>query len=432
VTAFDRAAVQEDVRFLRRVIDRWWASRTLHIEVDCVNPDQVFDDLDVVIEDLGAVEQLAVVLRDRLWHLGDGHLRLGAPHETALELRLSGLVCEPVGSDLVVTAAAARDDGGSGHGGRGGGGEGPAPARGHRIVEVDGRQVDDYLAGVRLRPGSTPAQRRWNAAQSLVWQERFPWEETGPGSVTVESADGRRAVVPLAWQRRPTAQATPHCVTGRMLDPDIGLLTVRSFLCRDSRGQVSDDELVRQSRAAAAALATAGSLLVDLRHNGGGRDEQARLIAGMLLPEPIEWMRVHHRDPGTTAGTGELVVDRLEPGGELAGLLAGRHLRLLTGPGSASTSEILVAALRQRPDIEVWGAATAGSVGDPVEFRLPMSGLAFTVPVAVFYEPGSTSPIEAHGVAPDRPLPVSADDVRASADPVLARALAALCATPAG
>ena len=408
------ASFKDDANALRRIVDRWWSHRWLHESIDGVKVDAVFDRLADDLRDVKSVWQCAISLRDNLWHLMDGHLRLGPTHWRGETLYLSGLRCMPVAEGIAIVDVEPRLRPTMGS------------HRGDLIVEADGQRIEDYLASVRLRSGSTPQHRRWNAVQSLVWQERFPEETPSPQALTLENEHHIRRTIAIAWETAVMSRPTPFCVTARTIHEDIGLLDVRSFVCRDELGQVSDAEMLRQVSAARDRLNGMRHVVVDLRGNGGGRDEQAQFLARMLTASPVEWMRVSRRNPVT----GEMDPPAAIPLGAspplLESSLSGSELWFLLGPGCASTSEILAAAFQAQQTVRTVGATTAGSAGDPVDFRLPDSLLAITVPVASYYLPRTNVPVETHGVFPDTTVMQTAEDLRRGVDTTVASVVAAI------
>jgi len=403
-----------DALLLHGFVERWWSHRRLHEHLDGVNVDAVFASLVDRLREVPSIWQCAITLRDTLWELMDGHLRLGATHWRAETLYLSGLHCMPVAEGVAVVDLAPRLS------------APPAPSRGDLIVEADGQFIDDYLASVRLRPGSTVHHRHWNAVQSLVWQERMPEEKPSPRTVTIEDVRMNRRTLALAWEPATMSRPTPFCVTARSIRHDVGLLDVRSFVCRDALGQISDAEMLRQVSAACDRLKAARHVIVDLRGNSGGRDEQAQILARMLPYSPAEWMRVSRRNPETGDMEPPAAIP-LETGPPaLAADLSDAGLSFLLGPGCASTAEIVAAAFEARPETRTVGDTTAGSAGDPAEFRLPQSLLSVSVPIADYFRPGTGTSIEGHGIAPATRILQTAEDLRRGVDATVAAAVAAI------
>jgi C-terminal processing protease CtpA/Prc len=302
----------------------------------------------------------------------------------------------------------------------------PAPglvSAGDLLVEVDGEPADDFLNSVRLRPGSTPSQRRWNAVSSLAFRELLPGEGPSPKTVSLRNGRGQTHTVNLQWKPVDVEQPTPHCVCGRLLGESLGYLDIRSFYCRDELGQVSDLEFRRQLLAAAAPLANVRKLIVDLRGNGGGRDQQAQLAASLLTSEEIEWVRYRHRMFPHAANAAAPQASFLRPY-HLPLQLNPSRLLLLIGPATFSTAEVFVGAFCRRRSVTAVGEPTGGGAGNPVEFRLPLSGLTVNIPVSEYFLAGSDRElIEGKGIEPRIRVVASAADLRLGRDTVLETAI---------
>lgn len=128
-------------------------------------------------------------------------------------------------------------------------------------------------------------------------------------------------------------------------------------------------------------------LLLDLRNNGGGVLDEAVRVADQLLGEGVV-VRVIEAD-------GEERVLRSEAGGTTE-----LPVVVLVNEGSASATEILAGALKQRDRATIVGTSTfgKGTVQTITHFE-DGSGAKFTT--ARYQLPGGTS-IEGEGIQPDR------------------------------
>lgn len=395
-----------DLDFLEETITLWWAGRDRHADSDGANPAAVFSVLRTV-DPAGDLWAGARALRDGLWALGDCHLRL-APSVMGAETGwLSGLVFAPTPEGPVLLWA---DPAISAY---------RAASVGDLLTAIDGVPAEKVLASLRLRPGSTPRQRYLFALQSLSHRDCLPGESPLPRRLSLTDARRRDLTFAPDWRVQDPAAPPPPAVRARRIDDRTGLIAMRSFACRDRTGQISDAEMARQLDAAFAGLAGCDRLVIDLRGNGGGRDEQARMLAARLTGAPLVWMRHAHPAPyGGQLGRFEDLI--LAP----TATPQPARLRLLIDAGTASTAEICVAALAALPGTVLVGSPSGGAVGDPVEFRLPRSLLGVFVPVARYARPGTEAPIEGAGLVPDIEAAPGAFDLREGRDPVLDAALA--------
>lgn len=356
-----------DVDELEQLLEHWWANRAVHARLDGADVAAVCRQLRAQAADLPDRFAFARALRDALWRLGDGHLRLGTVEGEGAFV-----------SDLDPVEAA---DG--------------VWLRGlGALAEFDGMLTPAALDRLRLAPGSTPRHRRSVAIGMLGFQTRLPGEAPVPDHVTVRRADGRLARHAVTWRCVSAHRPTPGCVQADLLRPGVVHLRVRTFQCRDDAGTVSDAEFARQVDRAMPLLAAASHVLVDLRHNAGGRDEQARHLAQRLVGRALPWMRYLHAGPCGRAMT-EIRDEALPP--SPAAIEA--RLWVLVDAGCFSTAEILAAALQEAGACLV-GGPTGGGVGNPWSFRLPWSGIALMAPVTQFFTPRG-EPIEGRGLSPE-------------------------------
>lgn len=412
-------AYQQDIDFLEGVVDHWWANRDVHARQDDVDLGAVFSSLRDRIRAGSSLWDFAIALREELWALKDGHLRLGSTFQCAERRFSSGTRFTVTGDGIALAASAEHlSDGWN------------QVARGDLLLEIDGNPAIEYLHRVRLCPASTNRGRVHAAVQSLSWQELFPGERPRPSKLTLRDSSGRPAEIPLHWSEAARPGPTPQAVRSRVLAEGIGYLEIRTFYCRDELGEVSDLEFSRQVRVATDQIRGLKELIIDVRENQGGRDQQARIAARYLTARPLTWFRYLHRLAAGAPAAPELAEDRLDPDPGVDPLRA--RVWLLIGPSTFSTAEIFVAALQSHTDWTVIGEPTAGSVGNPQLFRLPNSGLPVQVPITQFTVPRPPFAwIEGYGLIPDIPCVPTSLDLRQGRDSAIEAALAAIrSATP--
>jgi hypothetical protein len=166
--------------------------------------------------------------------------------------------------------------------------------------------------------------------------------------------------------------------------------------------------------AIAASVGTKG-LIVDVRPNGGGNENLARMFAGCFVPEPKVYARHIIRSGGRF----------LPPRDRVVGPSAGRpwyrgKLAVLMGPGNVSSCESFLLMMKQVPGCVLIGAASRGSSGNPQPIDLGNDVTAL-VPIWKDLRPDGTC-FEGEGIAPDVPVPADAKAF-ATSDPVLQAAL---------
>jgi carboxyl-terminal processing protease len=153
-------------------------------------------------------------------------------------------------------------------------------------------------------------------------------------------------------------------------------------------------------------------VILDLRSNGGGYLTAAQDVAGLWLDKKTV----------VTERTFGKVVDTIASGSNP--LLAGVPTVVLIDSGTASASEIVAGALQD------YGAATLvgeksfgkGTVQKVVDLS---GGAILKVTTARWYTPKGKN-ITSEGIAPNKEVPLSADDVNAGRDPQMDAAKAQL------
>lgn len=178
---------------------------------------------------------------------------------------------------------------------------------------------------------------------------------------------------------------------------------------------------------------SAKALVIDLRHNGGGDSRMGLRILAWLQDAPLPSMRSRVRVdtpfmqavaqdgswPLWQAQDDEPVV--LPHAQTFRGPVA-----MLVDAGTFSAGEDTAAAFRWMHRGPMLGTPTGGSTGQPLRFALPGGGQARICVKRDTYPDGSD--FVGKGVQPDVVVPLGVDDLRSGADPVMARAVAALLA----
>ena len=191
-------------------------------------------------------------------------------------------------------------------------------------------------------------------------------------------------------------------VAVRFLRPGLAYLRVYEF------GRGAGAELRKRLRALSAQHRVDAAIL-DLRGNPGGLVLEATDILGIFLP------------PGTLAGRD---VRRGQPESLLktAGtpVLLHAPLAVLIDGASASSSELVAAALKDYGRATLIGEKTAGALGGAVDVRLPEGGMSVTVERIVTPEGAQ---VEGAGITPDMPVALTVADMMRGEDTQLQAAL---------
>lgn len=173
--------------------------------------------------------------------------------------------------------------------------------------------------------------------------------------------------------------------------------------------------MVPKIEAALADLRAQGmeALVLDLRGNPGGVGPMAVSVARSLLREPGSLGKLEMRD-----FTQEFnVTPRADA---FAGPIA-----LLVDEGTASTSEIFAAGMRDLERVTIYGGRASAGAALPSLIEQLDDGALFQYIVGDYHSPKGVL-IEGRGVQPDHVVPETAADFAAGKDPVLEAALADL------
>jgi len=184
----------------------------------------------------------------------------------------------------------------------------------------------------------------------------------------------------------------------------VGIMTVTRF----------DDQTGALARDAARSFKSQGvkSVILDLRGNGGGYLTAAQDVVGLWLDGKTV----------VTEKTNGKVVDELKSSTDP--VLAGLPTVVLVNASSASASEITAGALQDYGVAKLVGEKTFGKGSVQKLLNLP-GGAELKVTIAKWYTPNGKN-INKEGIAPDKQVTLTTDDINAGRDPQLDAAKALL------
>jgi len=169
---------------------------------------------------------------------------------------------------------------------------------------------------------------------------------------------------------------------------------------------------------------SAPGLIIDVRMNGGGWSSIADAFADRFADRSRTAGFCKYRDGPLHTDFGPLSIQMIAPRGSWQFT---RPVFLLTGRRCASSTEGLISAMRELPNVTVIGDTSMGAIGNPKVFNLA-NGWKFSVSTGMEYT-AEGQDIEDIGIAPDIFVPATKADFLAGKDPVLDYALARFKAT---
>jgi len=235
-------------------------------------------------------------------------------------------------------------------------------------AEEAGLQVDDIIIAIE---GQDTAGMTTTDARNLV---------RGKEGTQVELTlwkDGIKRTVSVTRRKVQVAVAE-----GRMLDGNVGLVTIENF----------DDRCASESIAAIEALLEQGaeSLIFDVRNNPGGYAHELVRLLDYLLPEGELFRTVNYK--------GEEQVDTSDAA------CLDMPMAVLVNGDSYSAAEFFAVALQEYEAAVVVGEKTTGKGYFQSTFHLN-DGSAVALSIGKYYTPKGIS-LEGVGITPDVELPV--------------------------
>ncbi len=357
----------------------------------------------VGVDDRG---QAYAIINDMLGELGQSHFRLFAPGGRSEGDERVGPAQSPIRvrwieDRLVVTESRSK-------------GRNAIVKPGSTLLAVDDRALDDAVAKVRervTRPSELAfelgrvAESRLSCARAGQSRELSLLEPDGQGGekkvirvVTCATPEGQRVTLG-------NLENIPTRVDHRMLEAPgrkLGYLAFNVWML----------PMVKRVEDSMTALRAQGmkALVLDLRGNPGGVGAMSVPVARLLLSEPGSLGKLQFRD-----FTQEFNVD-------VANDPFKGDVVLLVDEGTASTSEIFAAGLRDLSRATVVGGrASAGAALPSVIEELP-NGAILQYVVGDYRSPKGTL-IEGVGVVPDVTVVETRADFAAGRDPVLQAAI---------
>ena len=196
------------------------------------------------------------------------------------------------------------------------------------------------------------------------------------------------------------------------IDSDIGYLRVYNLT---GTGHGNDIDYILGQ------LSGISGLVIDLRSNGGGNDQNGEAIAGRFADAIYLYRRNRFRDGPEHGDFGPYIDSFVSPTG--SGSFLG-PIAVLTNRGTISSAESLVLGFAALPNSSSFGDFTGGGSANPEQNQLS-NNWTYTVSRWIEYLPDGTT-FEGVGIEPDVRVDISAADMAISRDTILDAAIADL------
>lgn len=287
-------------------------------------------------------------------------------------------------------------------------GEGSAIARGSVLETVGGTAVEDLVNRAKSRT-ERPAEFSGLIARLASARLSCP----AAGQAVTASVQGAKEPTSLPCVRDPSETMSlgnltevPTRVEHRMVEgTTVGVIAFNVWML----------PMVAKIEAALADLRKQGmtALVLDLRGNPGGVGPMSVSVARSLLDKPGSLGKLQMRGfvqefnvtPAANPFTGPLA--------------------LLVDEGTASTSEIFAAGMRDLGRVQIFGAGPSAGAALPSLIEQLSDGTLFQYVVGDYHSPKGVL-VEGRGVQPDHVVPETVADFAAGRDPVLDAAVAHL------
>lgn len=212
-----------------------------------------------------------------------------------------------------------------------------------------------------------------------------------------------------------TEQVSPQAnLTFGLVAPGIGYVHVSSL---GGSGYNADIEFI------AVQLGVLQGLIVDLRNNGGGNDQNGEALVSRLTGTSQVYRRVRFRDGPNHDDFGPFIESSTT---SVPPTLFNVPIAVLTNRRTASSAESLVLALRTIPNVVAIGDFTAGISANPA-LRTMANGWQYTVSRWIEYLPDNST-FEGIGLEPDIRVDITPADQAVQRDSIIEAAIADLAA----
>jgi C-terminal processing protease CtpA/Prc len=286
---------------------------------------------------------------------------------------------------------------------------------GDEIVAIDGMPVERYAAD-RVAPYASSSTPQDRIVRTYSYQ-LLSGAAGQPVKLRLRDAHGRERDETIARDGYADAVDLP-AFDAKMLEGGVAYFAL---------DHLESDEGVKKFEAFLPQVLASKGLVIDLRSNGGGSTGYGLDVLSWLTDLPIPTAhQVYRGDTGLERAWGgahvtwQAVTNDAEPFVRAHEKRFTGPVAVLIGPQTFSAGEDFAMAFDVLNRGTLIGAATGGSTGQPLSFKLPGGGTARICVKRDSYPDGRE--FVGTGIAPDIEVARTVEDYRRGRDPVIERA----------
>jgi carboxyl-terminal processing protease len=367
-----------------------------------VNWDEIHAKYLPLVESTKSDQEFYALMSAMTGELHDAHTRFSSPEQWRNYKKQQGVTAgfsvDEVNGETVVTSV--RSDSSAAHAG---------VEPGMVVVSIDGKPVDERIAEIEKSRAASSSDR---ATRMFVYGRLLAGPPNSTMKVGLQRADGSGFDVAVTRQIYSSA---PEVATD-VLPSGSAYIRFDGF----------QPPIVKQFKRALGRFRNSPGIVIDLRRNGGGDLSALLPIAGYFFDKKTLFARDSTRSgkplsqfAGIFRLPLELYVGR--PGEQIYS----GPVVILTGPRSASSSEVFAAGMQDTQRARIVGSPTCGCVLGIVKPRVMKGGGVLEMSEVLWFSPKGHK-LEGAGIVPDESVVPTVSDLQQKRDPVVAEADRAL------
>jgi carboxyl-terminal processing protease len=268
------------------------------------------------------------------------------------------------------------------------------------LRKIDGRAIDEALAKAREEIGASSSEQ---ALEMRAYSKLLAGE---PGTTLKLELIDRRGDSFTVSLRRQTLASKPS-VSARLLDSGVAYLKFSGFI----------DTLENEIKQTLEKFKDAPAMILDLRDNGGGDGEMGLRFAGNFFEKEITVANLVTRAGKPPIPEMPMI---LQTDGNTKPVYS-RPLAVLINEGTASTSELIAAAMQEQNRATIFGTRSCGCVLGFLDYKKLKTGGFLTMSEFGFVTAKKRT-LEGSGVTPDKIVPPTIEDIAGRRDAAIEQA----------